>query len=275
MIRTLTTTRGEQIVTDLTDQQAIDTLIGVEGTPRLGEYGHSLVAYFRRNSRLTERQIPYCHKIALRLLGRVVVAPGTPAPAPAPTPTAPQAAAVLTPEAPIPLPEPANAVDLSALVRMFGNVNGRLQQPQIRVRGLRFAPRAAGGLRVTSNGGAWLGNTDAAGMLSLELVRSEEHRNALRAIAANAVQVTAEEGRRTGRCCYCRRPLTDHRSTDVGYGPVCASTFGLPWGGTSQRARPSAAARTNMAHAEAQIAARQAERQPVFAVNTTWDDGGW
>jgi len=34
----------------------------------------------------------------------------------------------------------------------------------------------------------------------------------------------------TGNCCFCRRELTDKRSTEVGYGPICADHFSLPWG---------------------------------------------
>lgn len=31
-------------------------------------------------------------------------------------------------------------------------------------------------------------------------------------------------------CMFCSKPLTDDRSTEVGYGPQCAETWGLPWG---------------------------------------------
>jgi SNF2 family DNA or RNA helicase len=37
-------------------------------------------------------------------------------------------------------------------------------------------------------------------------------------------------GHRTGLCCFCSIPLTDGRSVTVGYGPICASHFDLPWG---------------------------------------------
>ena len=37
-------------------------------------------------------------------------------------------------------------------------------------------------------------------------------------------------GQRTGVCCFCARELTDERSIQVGYGPVCAEHYGLPWG---------------------------------------------
>jgi hypothetical protein len=38
-------------------------------------------------------------------------------------------------------------------------------------------------------------------------------------------------GRSTGVCSFCARQLTDARSVDVGYGPICADTYSLPWGG--------------------------------------------
>jgi len=49
-------------------------------------------------------------------------------------------------------------------------------------------------------------------------------------LAENPIAVTAEHGKLTGTCSYCGHTLTDNRSTDVGYGPVCAKHFGLPWG---------------------------------------------
>lgn len=48
---------------------------------------------------------------------------------------------------------------------------------------------------------------------------------------ANApARVAADYGHRTGRCCFCQRDLSDERSVDVGYGPICAEKWGLPWG---------------------------------------------
>jgi hypothetical protein len=47
-------------------------------------------------------------------------------------------------------------------------------------------------------------------------------------------RITAEEakafGLTTERCVFCSQSLTDGRSKDVGYGPVCADNNGLPWG---------------------------------------------
>lgn len=52
----------------------------------------------------------------------------------------------------------------------------------------------------------------------------------LQRFACEPAKVAAEHGRLTGSCCFCNRELTDERSTSVGYGPICADHFGLPWG---------------------------------------------
>lgn len=48
--------------------------------------------------------------------------------------------------------------------------------------------------------------------------------------AARPAETAAKHGHTTGNCCFCDRPLTDARSTAVGYGPVCAKKWALPWG---------------------------------------------
>jgi len=42
--------------------------------------------------------------------------------------------------------------------------------------------------------------------------------------------VAAEFGHLTGHCCFCSLALKDERSVAVGYGPICAEKFGVPWG---------------------------------------------
>lgn len=49
-------------------------------------------------------------------------------------------------------------------------------------------------------------------------------------LAANPAETAAKYGKLTGNCCFCSTPLKDARSTAVGYGPICADHFGLPWG---------------------------------------------
>ena len=56
---------------------------------------------------------------------------------------------------------------------------------------------------------------------------------ALKAMADDPAAAAGAYGKLTSRCCFCGRRLgegEDERSVEVGYGPVCASRFGVPWG---------------------------------------------
>lgn len=46
----------------------------------------------------------------------------------------------------------------------------------------------------------------------------------------NPQAFAAEHGKESGQCCFCSLPLTDERSTSVGYGKICAGHYKLPWG---------------------------------------------
>lgn len=49
-------------------------------------------------------------------------------------------------------------------------------------------------------------------------------------LAAEHVDFLAECSKDMGTCCYCNKPLEDPDSKKVGYGPICAKRWGLPWG---------------------------------------------
>lgn len=71
--------------------------------------------------------------------------------------------------------------------------------------------------------GTWAGRRAANGDVEELLVE----------FAMDPVAVAAGCGRHTGRCCFCSRELTDDstgKSVEMGYGPVCAKRWGLPWG---------------------------------------------
>lgn len=53
---------------------------------------------------------------------------------------------------------------------------------------------------------------------------------ALHTFAEDPVQAATAYGLALGECCFCERELSDERSKRVGYGPVCARNFDLPWG---------------------------------------------
>ena len=52
----------------------------------------------------------------------------------------------------------------------------------------------------------------------------------LRQLASDPAGTAAAHGHQSGACCFCGRDLNDERSTAVGYGPVCAAKWSLPWG---------------------------------------------
>lgn len=61
----------------------------------------------------------------------------------------------------------------------------------------------------------------------------EYAQGAMRLLSADTA-ISAEEaakfGHLYGQCVFCSRTLTDERSIEVGYGPVCADHHALPWG---------------------------------------------
>jgi hypothetical protein len=98
--------------------------------------------------------------------------------------------------------------------------------------------RFPGAINVTSEGSyydrAWFGriHTDGRWEPSRKVSTNaiDNITGVLEAFAADPEGVAAAHGKLTGKCCFCNRKLTDKRSTDVGYGPICAGKFGRAWG---------------------------------------------
>lgn len=57
-----------------------------------------------------------------------------------------------------------------------------------------------------------------------------EVKNTLIAFEQDPIGFAKNSGRLCGSCMFCGLTLEDERSTQVGYGPVCAKHWGLPWG---------------------------------------------
>lgn len=145
-----------------------------------------------------------------------------------------------------PEPEQAQvAQDMSAVYAMFETAQRRLKWPKIwlsvrpglEIRLSVAGPRARvpGSITVVTADNIWLGRIHQDGRF--EMTRSEQGERlaseivtALVDFASDPARVAAQHGHKTGHCCFCNRSLRDERSTDVGYGPVCAKTFGLEWG---------------------------------------------
>lgn len=111
----------------------------------------------------------------------------------------------------------------------------RVQAGDARLTISKAAPhsRNAGCLYVKS-GDAYVGKIDPQGAFIASREISDEQRaaaiEALASFAADPVKAATLYGQMTGQCCMCGLALTDARSVTVGYGPICAKNWGLPWG---------------------------------------------
>jgi len=81
----------------------------------------------------------------------------------------------------------------------------------------------------------WFGRVDpATGAWEPSSKVDAQTTTAITALLANfakdPAKVASLYGKLTGNCCFCSRDLTDQRSVSVGYGPICAGHYGLPWG---------------------------------------------
>jgi hypothetical protein len=68
------------------------------------------------------------------------------------------------------------------------------------------------------------------GPTEIERIIFNEVADVLQRFAADPAGYAGAHGQATGNCCFCGRGLTDERSVAVGYGPICADYYGLPWG---------------------------------------------
>ncbi len=139
--------------------------------------------------------------------------------------------------------------DLSGILALFEKAREKLQRPAIvlswpngrQLRNMRLSiagerARVPGSINVTDHESRdWYGRILADGKFeaSPRIETPDGLVEALRAFAAKPAKTAAEHGRITGCCCFCHTPLRDERSTEVGYGPVCAKNWGLPWGRTA------------------------------------------
>jgi len=130
-------------------------------------------------------------------------------------------------------------IDLSKIVLMFGLAGEHLKHPSITLDGIRLSvagerAKYPGSINVTSPGSfenrTWFGRITLDGTFEGSREASPAVVETLKALAADPAGKAALHGRQTGCCCFCNRELTDARSVEVGYGPICADRYGLPWG---------------------------------------------
>lgn len=71
---------------------------------------------------------------------------------------------------------------------------------------------------------------DGSLILNDRIVRPINLEEELRQFAADPVGYAASYGQESANCCFCGTTITSDDSLAVGYGPVCAEKWGLPWG---------------------------------------------
>jgi len=143
-----------------------------------------------------------------------------------------------------PAPQTAAIGSVAGIIELFDRAQQHLKRPAILLRGpdgdLRLSlagarARVPGSINVTSaERSDWYGRVTRNG--TYEPSRKYDDATiaavtrGLRAMASDPAGTAAAYGHLTGACCFCNRALTDERSTSVGYGPICAGHYGLPWG---------------------------------------------
>jgi hypothetical protein len=139
---------------------------------------------------------------------------------------------------------PAATIDLSGITALFAKAATALKKPavilstpegvKVKVAFAGSSSKFVGNLMVSGPvfGGAYYGRVTPAGEFFAGRDKNPGVVTLLKDFAANPAKVAAEYGHNTGCCCFCSRGLDDDRSVSVGYGPICAKRYGLPWGAT-------------------------------------------
>lgn len=191
-------------------------------------FAKSLVQSFRQYGRLSEKQLHWVHELAKR---------ATPAPAPAPAPAAQAKSEDL-------------GGDFSRIFELFAKAReSGLRFPKIRLEtseGLKVIlkllgehSRYPGQVAVTDNGKfrqdrKYFGRVDDQGRFFPSKDSRDDVAQLLKDLATDPAKVATLYGHKTSSCCFCGLGLTTSESVSAGYGPICATKFGLPWGHNAQ-----------------------------------------
>jgi hypothetical protein len=213
MARIMRKKNGWQAESLLSDDEAVSKLReGVlSGTIR-GDFANSLAMQSMKKKGLSDAQLNWVH--------------------------------ILVFESAQPKPEPKAAVPVPNITKALMTAKEHLQQPGFQIRGLKVKVTGATSKRpgdaAFTRGGygsdffGWLdtrkGEWSPGAKATPEVVAR------VLSLEADVAGTVAAEGRLSGHCCFCMSELTDPRSTEVGYGPICASHYGMPWGSEKKEA---------------------------------------
>jgi len=135
------------------------------------------------------------------------------------------------------------AVSASSIIDFFDAASENLAYPKVVLGDVKLArsgPRAKipYAVNVTDLGrypdNKWFGRVERDGNWLPTRNTPAEVYETVKEFAADPAGFAARIGKLHGACCFCRRELTDARSTETGYGPVCALKYSLPWGSSKE-----------------------------------------
>jgi len=200
---------------DAAQAPLVDALIAVQAQlgPRDAEFAGSLISNFNRYGRLSDKQMPW----VVTLTERVTKPVAQPAPV---------------------------DVAVDAIVTLFAGAARNMRRVKVKLAAPSGQPvvfqlagtnsKYAGQILVTDGGpfgsNVYFGRIDTAGRFNGTRRVTEEVLELIKEFAADPAGTAGRYGRLTGGCSFCNHPLRDGRSVEVGYGPICAGKFNLPWG---------------------------------------------
>jgi hypothetical protein len=204
------------VAVDVTQKVAVDALAAV--VDQLGQsdrnFAGSLIAGFNRFGKLSDKQLPWVDTLTQRAT----------APKPAPV-------AYVT-------------VDFKAIQDLFDVASKTMKRIKVRLQtadgqSVVFnragaMSKYAGQIMITDGQpfgqNKFFGRVDVTGEFFATRSATQEVCELVKEFSEDPAQTAGRYGRLTGGCSFCSHGLKDERSTQVGYGPVCAKRFGLVWG---------------------------------------------
>jgi hypothetical protein len=128
--------------------------------------------------------------------------------------------------------------EFKGIAKLFDDAKAHLKFPSITLAGVKLTragerAKVPGSVNVVNTTNKdWYGRILETGEFEKSPRTSvpEELVELLGHFAEHPAEVAGDHGKLTGRCAFCNLPLSDERSTAVGYGATCASHWGLPWG---------------------------------------------
>jgi hypothetical protein len=148
-------------------------------------------------------------------------------------------AAALVVPVPVPAVAPGVALDMKPVADFLARAAGKLKFPKV----VFLAPGGGelklyvagarstfpGSIQVLVNG-EWLGRVTVEGEAhGRKLTGDAAMIAAINTVALDPAKAAKDYAALRGCCSFCAKPLTDDGSIEVGYGPICAKHYGLPW----------------------------------------------